>query len=383
MNKGSNGRIVAAAGLALVWFLVPARADVLGDLIGTKAAADFAGSWVVAGNASTDIDHIVVTATSSGPARIQVFGRCEARICNWGALPARPRTDGPASETIRSLAADFNLGFALKHITLHRLPGNQLRLDMVTEFTDGSDRHDYETAAALVAAGTVVAARTPSAAPPPPAAAAPPALEPVYNPPPPPSSPGVSLNPLNWFGSKPAAAPVQPAAPQTSVPVDNTIPVVASATPVTDDCFAVDTGHVYVVNTRGNWSVRDFLHVVLGFGPYRVAAEKGLKAIGYYRFDEVCHIGRGSTNMTFLRTAGDVPRQPMPGEDCTAVHFDAVQAVKRDDDWKVVDGAREIYDYGSDEQGAAQAAGAIRALGLARQCYFDRANLTASYWLSR
>ncbi len=374
-----------ALGLLAAGLICPVAASggipgVLGDLIGGKpAAAEFAGTWTA--SPGSDIDHIVVTVTSSGPARIQVFGRCEARICNWGALPARLRTDNPSSDVVRALAADFNLGFALRHITLHRTAGNALRFYMVTEFTDGSERHDYESAGQLVPAGTPVAA-----APSPTAVASAPAPAPVAAPAPaaaPPAAPApgsgiTALNPLNWFSS---SKPETPAA--GLVAQDNSVPVgVSTAAPV-DDCFPVDSGHAYVVNANGNWNVRDFLHVVQSFGPYRAAAEKGLQTIGYYHFDEVCHIGRGATNMTFFRTAGEIPRQTMPGQDCVDVHYDSVVAVKRDDDWKVVDGNRVIFDYGSDQAGAAQAASVIKSLALARQCYYDRANLTASYWLSR
>jgi len=324
---------------------VAALADATGflsDLVsGRPAAAEFAGTWVVGGQApaGSDIDHVVVTASGQGTVRIQVFGRCEARVCNWGALPARVRTDGPNSQVVRSLSADFNLGFALQHVTLHRLPGNLLRLDMVTEFTDGSDRHDYETALQLRPAGAPVAS---SAAAPTPATAA-------------------------------TAAPVEP----------SVLPLAATAAPPTDDCVAIAAGHIYVAPSNGNWSVRDFLHVIQGFGPYRAAAAKGLAVFNFYRFDEGCHVGRASTNMTFFRASGEVPRQPMAGEDCTEVHPAAVAAVKQDDDWKVVEGARVIFDYGSDEQGAAQAVTVIKSLNLVRQCYYDRANYSATYWLSR
>lgn len=370
-----------AFGLAgLIAIGAPAWGDVpgfFGDLVsGKSAAADFVGTWVVPGTASgaADIDHVVVTASGSGPVRIQVFGRCESRVCNWGALPARLRSDSPASQLVRSLSADFNLGFALRHITLHRSAGNLLRFDMVTEFTDGSDRHDYETAGELAPMGAQAAAVP---APAPGAAAAP---APTANAAPAPGADrnaragsGISaLNPLSWFSSKPAAAPG-----------DNSMPVAASAAAPVDDCSAIDTGHVYLTNAGGTWRVRDFLHVVQSFGPYQKAAARGMEVIAFYRFDEVCHIGRGSTNMAFFRTAGEIPHQPMGGEDCSNVHPDAVAAVKRDDDWKVVDGSREIYDYGSDQDGATQAAAVIKSLALSRQCYFDRADLAASYWLSR
>jgi hypothetical protein len=374
MNRTNWGLAGLAAGL--LWALSPVHGAITGvfnDLINGKSAADgFVGTWQAPPGG--DIDHIAVTASSSGPVRIQVFGRCETRVCNWGVLPARIRTDGPASDVVRSLSADFNLGFALRHITLHRAPGNALRFDMVTEFTDGSERHDYESTGQLVPAGVAMAAApvpsanaapAPSAAPPPPR--------------PPAAGAGISaLNPLSWFSSKPA-----PQAAEQPAPQDGAMPVAASAVAPVDDCVAVDAGHLYVASSNGNWYVRDFLHVAQSFGPFKVAANKGLVVAQFYRFDEVCHVGRSTTNLTFLRTAGEVPRQPLSGEDCSDVHPDKVAAEQRDDSWKVVDGGREIFDYGSDREGALQAVSAIKTFNLARQCYYDRANLAASYWLTR
>lgn len=344
--------IRAILGLAAaVMVPVAAGADVTGfinDLVGGRApGAGFAGTWYAA--SGSDIDHIIVTASDSGPARIQVFGRCEARICNWGALPAKLRTDGPASDAVRSLAADFNLGFAMRRLTLHRLPGNTLRFDMVTEFTDGSDRHDYETAGNL--SSTPVRTAAVPAQP----------AEPVI------------LRPGGEQTAVPAASPSH----------DNAMPVAAAAALPLDDCFPIDTDHVYAAPASGNWNLRDFLHVVQNFGPYRAAAAKGLAIIKFYRFDEVCRIGRGSTNMAFFKAAGEVPRQTMKGEDCTEIHPEKVVAVERDGDWNVTDGTHEIFDYGSDRQGAEQAVTVIKTLNLARQCYYDRANLSASYWISR
>jgi len=376
MKRTTIGLLAAG----LMWPAAACGQGVLGDLVsgGKSPAEGFAGTWIAP--AGSDIDHIIVSGSSSGPVRIQVFGRCETRVCNWGALAARIRTDGPTSTVTRALSADFNLGFALRHITLHREPGQALRFEMVTEFTDGSDRHDYETAGRLVPAGAVAASPSPApAAVPAPVTAAVPPATPANVPaaagaaPAVPAQPAAgsgitALNPLSWFGSKDNAGGVTAAAGSTA-PVD--------------DCFAFDTAHAYIVSANGNWNIRDFLHVVQGFGPYRVAADKGLKTIAFYRFDEICHVGRGASNLTFLRAAGEVPHQPMPGEDCVDVHADKVEVVKRDDDWSVVDGGRVIFNYGSDKDGAAQAASVIKSLGLTRQCYYDRAYPTASYWLSR
>jgi len=296
-----------------------------------------------------DIDHILVSTPSSGQLRIQVFGRCESRVCNWGALAARIRSDGPDSEAVRSLSADYNLGFALRRITLHRVPGNALRFDMVTEFTDGSPRHDYEISGKLIPAGSQPAA---------PVAAAP-------------AAPAV---PFAAIGSGPA--------PVTAPAADSAL-VAAYSGASPGDCFKVDSGHVFLAPEAGHWKVRDFLHALLDFGPDQSAAKKGLAVVAYYHTDEICHVGRARANLSLLRSSGEVPRNAMPKQDCLAVDPDKVAAVERDGGWKVAEGGREIFDYGSDQEAATQAAGIIRSYALNRQCFYDRGNAPQSYWLAR
>lgn len=343
--------VLAVVASAFCTPLTPASADVtsfLGGIVGAKGpASDFLGTW----NAPPggDIDHLVVSAGNSGVVRIQVFGRCEARVCNWGALPVRFLSDGPNSEGVVGLVAEFNLGFAMRRLSLHKQPGNRLRFDLVTQFTDGSDRHDYEIAGLLTGSAAPPLAATPI-----------------------PNTPQASNSAPNPVVTMPAA-----------IPLDNSTPVAASRGSGLDDCVAIDTAQSYIAGENGNWKLRDFLHVVLNFGPYKVAAAKGLSVLKYYRFDETCHIGRGTADLVLYRAAGEVPHQPMPGEDCTEIRSAKVEAVERDGDWKVVEGTRELYNYRSDRAGATQAATLVKSLNLTRQCYFDRKNMSASYWLSQ
>jgi hypothetical protein len=325
--------------------------DILGDLVSPDSPyAGFLGNWVP--DHAGDIDHLLVSTPSSGQVRIQVFGRCESRVCNWGALAARIRNEGPESEAVRSLSADYNLGFALRRITLHRVAGNALRFDMVTEFTDGSARHDYEISGKLIPAGAAAA----------PAAPAVPAAAPAAA--------------FTSVGSAPAPVTALAEAADSA-------PVAAYSGASPGECFKVDSGHVYLAPEAGHWKVRDFLHAVLDFGPYQAAAKKGLAVVAYYHTDEFCRVGRASANLNLLRSAGEVPRNAMPKQDCLAVDPEKVAAVERDGGWKVAEGGREIFDYGSDQEAATQAAGIIKSYALNRQCFYDRANAPQSYWLAR
>jgi hypothetical protein len=335
--------------------------DFLSNLVSPDSPyTGFLGNWVPDG--ASDIDHIMVSAPASDQVRLQVFGRCDSRICNWGALTSHVHYDGPETGGVRSLSADFNLGYALRHVSLHRLPGNALRYDMVTEFTDGSSRHDYEASGKLILAGSKPAA-TP-AAPAAPAAIA--------------AAPAAAL-PFTAAGAPEAAAAAPVAAPALAADSE---PVAAFTGASPGDCFKVDTGHVYLAPEAGHWKVRDFLHALLDFGPNQAAAKKGLAVVTYYHADEFCRIGRASAAMNLFRSTGEVPRNAMPKEDCLAVNPDKVAAVEQDGDWKVVEGGREIFNYGSDQEAATQAAGIIKSFALNRQCFYDRSTAPQSYWLA-
>jgi len=370
----ANKRGTFAAMLAVALFWTGAAwagiTDAISDLVNSKIPFDaYVGTWTNPDGGLSDIDHIAITASGSEQLRVQTFGRCGSQICNWGTLLGHTFSDNPQSAAVRSIAVDYNLGFALRHITLRRAEGNTLRFDIVTAFTDGSARHDYETSGRLIPLGANPVA---SAAPGAPAPAAAPAetdtlateVRPVA-----PASDVASAAPASrpWWdpfgGTRPAASNRGAGAP--------------------GDCIAIDTEHSYLTHDAGNWMIRDFLHTIQDFGPYRSAASRALAVSTYYHFDEVCRVGRGNSNLVYYLASGEVPHTTMPGEDCVETHPDKAHAALRGDDWTVVDGSREIYNYGSDKDGAQQAASIIKTLGFSRQCTFDRSNTPLSYWLSR
>ena len=358
--------------------------DAISDLIGTSTAPQdaFVGTWTNAETAGSDIDRIMVSAVGSGQVRIQTFGRCGNKVCNWGALLGHIRYDNPNSAAVRSISVDYNLGFALRHITIRRIQGNALGVDMVTEFTAGSDRHDYETIGKLVPFGTRPAAGTApatnSAAT---TGAQAPTVAPVATSTAAPTMPEAEVTPVAPASDFASAAPAA-TKPWWDV-LGVTEPAAADTGTTQEGCITFDTTHSYLEPAAGNWKVRDFLHTIQAFGPYRGAAGRALAVIAFYHLDEICRAGRANSNLAFFRSSGEVPRTSMNGEDCVDVNTDKVQAVQRDDDWKVVDGDRELYDYGSDQTGAVQAATAIKTLSLNRRCYYDKANTNLSYWLTR
>jgi hypothetical protein len=389
VNKRSA--FVTMLSVALFWAgtALAGITDTISNLVSPESAyAGFLGTWTNPDKGLSDIDHIVIATSGSDQVRVQTFGRCGSQICNWGSLLGHVRSDNPQSAVVRSISVDYNLGFALRHITLRRAQGNMLRFDAVTEYTDGSARHDYETAGRLVPLGArPVASAAPVSIPAATGAPAASSAPAATGAPATPAAPATTDTFAEEVMPVAPAADVASAAPAPTKPWWDVLSVTQAPTERTaggpGDCIVFDTEHSYLVPEAGSWKVRDFLHTIQDFGPYRNAANRALAIIAYYRLDEVCRIGRGSSNLAFYRATGEVPHTTMPGEDCVDVHPDKVEAAVRDDDWMVVDGSREIYNYGSDKDSAQQATAVIKALGFNRQCYFDRSNTPLSYWLSR
>ena len=393
MIVNKRGTFAAMLTVALFWAgaAMAGITNTISDLINPESSyAGFLGTWTNPDAGLSDVDHIVITASGSEQLRVQTFGRCGSQICNWGTLLGHIRSDNPQSAAVRSISVDYNLGFALRHITLRRVQGNTLGFDIVTEFTDGSARHDYETSGRLIPLGARPVASAAPAAPAAPAAAAAPAATTA------PAATGAPAAAAAPAETDTFAAEVRPVAPASDVAsaapaptkpwwdvLSVTEPTGANMGGAPGDCITFDTEHSYLGPDAGNWKVRDFMHTIQDFGPYRSAAGRALAVIAYYHLDEVCRIGHGNSNLVFYRATGEVPHTTMPGEDCVETHPDKVEAVLRDDNWMVVDGGREIYNYGSDKDAAQQAASVIKSLGFSRQCYFDRSNTPLSYWLSR
>ena len=371
MIVNTRGTFAAMLTVALFWAgaAMAGITNSISDLINPDSPyAGVLGTWTNPDAGLSDIDHIMITASGSEQLRVQTFGRCGSQICNWGTLLGHIRSDNPQSAALRSISVDYNLGFALRHITLRRAQGDTLRFDIVTEFTDGSARHDYETSGRLIPLGARPAAPALSGTPAPAAPAETDAL-------------AAEVRPVAPASDVASAAPA-PTKPWWDV-LNVTKPSVERMAGGQGDCFTFDTEHSYLAPDAGDWKVRDFLHTIQDFGPYRIAATRAQEVIAYYHLDEVCRIGRGSTNLVYYLATGEVPHTTMPGEDCVETHPDKVEAVLRDDDWVVVDSGREIYNYGSDKDAAQQAALVIKSLGLSRQCSFDRNDTPLSYWLSR
>jgi hypothetical protein len=333
LRRGAAAVLVGAALTAC------AAAAGVSDFFGNWFNSDtghggFLGSWLGSSSDNSGIARIVITQAGADHIRVHLYGLCQPAECDWGSQVGHNRSNAPDSSDVQSISADFDTGFATKHVTLRKGPGGVLRFDVVTDFTDHSGRHDYETSGSLAAAP---ASSTPVAG----------GVTPA------PGTPGV-----------------------TSAPATAT----TSAAEMTEDCVKINPEDVYVAPSDRGWKVNDFDHTILDFGDNKVAAVKASHVMEFYHFDEQCYVVRPHAKMIYWRTGGQFPRDPMPGQDCIDVHAADVKVAA---DGKVMDGTTVLLDYGDNNAAAEQAASVIRTYKFNRQCFVARPDTTMVYWLVR
>jgi hypothetical protein len=135
-----RGILRKAGAIAVILFGIagisaPAFADVSG----------FVGDWVNVDPATSGITRVVVTSTGGDNINVRVWGRCHPADCDWGTQPGRGYYDSVSSNHVHGVMAEFNAGFSNTTLILHQAGGGGLSFDALTQFTDGSARHNYDS----------------------------------------------------------------------------------------------------------------------------------------------------------------------------------------------------------------------------------------------
>jgi hypothetical protein len=122
------------ATLAVLGFATPVFADI----------GQFTGTWQNVNTNDRGVIRIAVTAAANA-VRVQVWGNCTPTPCDWGQVAATPYGADvgatlPQQATV--LRAEYIQGFARRQVIIHPA-GNQLRVEVLTQFTDNSNRSNY------------------------------------------------------------------------------------------------------------------------------------------------------------------------------------------------------------------------------------------------
>jgi hypothetical protein len=127
-------RLTTIGALAAIGLMAPAKADIV----------QFIGKWQNVN--SQDRGAIKAEITQQGGAvTVHIFGQCQPTPCDWGQAPATLYADdvqAPLPQRTQVIRAEYNQGFARRQVII-RPSGNQLRIDVLTQFTDNSGRSNY------------------------------------------------------------------------------------------------------------------------------------------------------------------------------------------------------------------------------------------------
>ena len=106
----------------------------------------FTGNWKNVKSNTRGITKVKLFK-KQGQLRMQVFGSCSPRDCDWGTEKAFAYGKSVSSNTNRqtkSVTALFTKGFSQTFVTL-KMRGRTLILESFTRFTDGSGRTNYNS----------------------------------------------------------------------------------------------------------------------------------------------------------------------------------------------------------------------------------------------
>jgi hypothetical protein len=314
---------------------VAAASALLAISAGPAAAgtADFVGTWQNTDTRTDNITRVEVSrAGRGGGLRVQVFGQCSPRDCDWGTVSASayaPSAGGNLERDANVLIANFPTSFSRQTVILRLQRDGGVRYETFTDFTDRSGRTSYATQGSLRRLG-------------------------IVPPRPGPGRPGRDDH--DDYSSLP---------PQ--------------------DCVGFTNGSLRVVaggGPAGMWRIMDGSHSIAAFRT-QAAANQALAVIRGYGFQSQCFIERPNAAMTYWLRGDDVPHRALrTPEDCIVVNTDAVTVRNVRGSWKVVDGSTWLLDFGVNREAADNALAVIRHYNLNRQCFVARPGNSMQYWLS-
>jgi hypothetical protein len=307
LRKAGFAAVLAAGVFGLA---APASADV----------SQLVGNWVNQDHDTSGITRVIVTHAGPNRVRVRVFGQCHPTDCNWGQVMGHSYFEGAGSNRVKAVMARFNAGFATKIVILRDVAGPRLNYEVLTDFTDGSGRRDYDVVGRLHRAAAM-----------------------------PHPSPG------------PGPMPVP-----------------------SEDCVTFNPGTTHVAHVGGEWKIVDGSHWIASFGAHHAEANRAMHIINHYHFNRQCFVGRPNPSMTYWkRGAHIVPSNSMGGQDCVGFNPATTHVAHVGGEWKIVDGSHWIASFGSKHAEANEAIALIHHYHMNRQCFVGRPHPSMTYWLSQ
>jgi len=127
-------RILAAATALLAFVAVPCHAQ----------ASRFVGNWINV-SPSGNLPRVQINSIPGG-VTVHIWGKCTPTPCDWGTQPGLLYSPNAATNPLTGAVAvtsSFPQSFARRTVVIRPLGTNQIEVEVYTEFTDHSGRHNY------------------------------------------------------------------------------------------------------------------------------------------------------------------------------------------------------------------------------------------------
>jgi hypothetical protein len=255
---------------------------------------------------------------------VQAWGQCHPTDCDWGTVRAYaygPKVSANLDTTAQAVSALFTTQHAQTLVILHQARNNRLRAEVLTRFTDNSQRTDYRS---------------------------------VYT----------------------FARALRVAAPQAATP--RVIAPRMTARPQ-EDCVGFNPHTTTVSQINNRWKIVDGSHWLFDFGANVREARKALAVIKHYRMNKSCFVGRPNPSFSYLLVNTKAPQGAMRSEDCVSFNPRTTTVKEINNRWKIVDGSHWLFDFGTKQNEARQSLQIMKYHGFTRSCFVGRPHPSFSY----
>ena len=303
-------------------------------LLGIAARAetgDFIGHWQNPEPKASGLTHIAITPNGGTGVDVRAYGDCRAIECDWGIVQGKVYTPAPKSDDVQIVVATFHFGFAHHTITFRKAAGGKLSFEMLTEWADNSQRHDYAVSGLL--------------------------------------------KPTSWVGPISQVWQVQPGL-QTGW--GGGAPSGISAAPE-ESCTPIVTQGARAVEEHGYWFVKAGGKVLIDVGHDEQAAQLAEAALRHYQFDRRCTVG--GPFKSYWKNADGFAKDKMGGAICLKLSPTTAHLVQSGQSWKIMDGVTLIADLGTLKPKAEAMLGLIRANKLTAECFIRQPDPLLAFWL--
>jgi hypothetical protein len=288
---------IRSLGLAvLVLWLLPAPAS--------AEISQFLGTWENVNPSDRGVIRIAI-AQQGAAVTVHAWGHCTPSPCDWGQVSAvayGADVGATLPQQTTAVRAEFNQSFARRQVIVHPAPSNQLRVEVLTQFTDGSNRSNYADSDLFRAStGPLVEDCIPFN----PATARAAQVQGRWK----------LVDGSMWlldFADKAAEARQaeaivkhyklsrqcfvgRPGPSFTYWLVDNRA---AAGSMSGDDCVGFNPATVQASSAGGIWRVVDGSHALFSF-PNQAEAEKTVQIVKHYGFNQSCFVGRPDPSMSY------------------------------------------------------------------------------------